>query len=372
MKFQAFYNSNQHFGENLYLEGVKDSLTFPNKVNWQVVDDFIQKHRGEYIALAMSYEAGLPFHGISPEESQHFPTLILVVPETVSNEFPEENHPTNSSQSELKPITSKKEYLENVNFLKNEIQLGNIYEVNYCMHFEDKNAQLNPYNVFQSLQQKTEAPFGIYFNFEDWYTMGASPECYLQKVGNKISSKPIKGTRKRSFNSTEDSQLIKELQNSEKERAENVMIVDLVRNDLSKLATKNSVTVEELCKVYSYKTVHQMISTISCQLKPNTTFSEIIKNTFPMGSMTGAPKKAAIEYIQQTEKRNRDWYSGTMGYIKPNGDFSLNVVIRSILYNERTKFASLSAGSAITSLANAEEEYEECLLKAQAMINALK
>lgn len=372
MKFQAFYNSNQHFGENLYLEGVKDYLTFPSKVDWQLVDDFIQKHKGAYIALAMSYEAGLPFHGIQAKESQHFPTLTLVVPKKVSHQFPEGNHSTNSSQSELKPLTSKQEYLENVNFLKKEIQLGNIYEVNYCLHFEDDNAQLNPYKVFKSLQQKTEAPFGIYFNFEDWYAMGASPECYLQKEGNKISSKPIKGTRKRSHNSTEDNKLIEELQNSEKERAENVMIVDLVRNDLSKLATKNSVNVDELCKIYSYKTVHQMVSTISCELKPETSFSSIIRDTFPMGSMTGAPKKAAIEYIQQTEKRNRDWYSGTMGYIKPNGDFSLNVVIRSILYNEKTKFASLSAGSAITSLANAEEEYEECLLKAQAMINALK
>jgi para-aminobenzoate synthetase component 1 len=150
------------------------------------------------------------------------------------------------------------------------------------------------------------------------------------------------------------------------------MIVDLVRNDLSKIASKGSVNVDELFGIYSFKQVHQMISTVSCEIKDHFTFTDIIKATFPMGSMTGAPKVRAMQIIEECESTKRGVYSGALGYIEPNGDFDFSVVIRSILYNSSNNYLSFMTGSAITSQADAESEYAECLLKAKAMFEALE
>jgi para-aminobenzoate synthetase component 1 len=170
----------------------------------------------------------------------------------------------------------------------------------------------------------------------------------------------------------QDNLLKQQLFFDEKERSENVMIVDLVRNDFSKIAIKNSVDVEELFGIYTFEQVHQMISTITCNIEQNLSFSEIIKAVFPMGSMTGAPKIAAMELIEQYEPTKRGLFSGAVGYITPKGNFDFNVVIRSILYNSTNKYISIQAGSAITIDCDAEKEYEECLLKAKAMLEALK
>ena len=193
----------------------------------------------------------------------------------------------------------------------------------------------------------------------------------MKKENYKIISQPIKGTSKR-FCDVDDDNLSKlNLENDPKERSENIMIVDLVRNDLSKTATKNSVKVEELCKIYSFKQVHQMISTIVSQIENTTSSVALLQTTFPMGSMTGAPKIAAMQIIETLEETKRGLYSGAIGYFSPNGDFDFSVVIRSILYNSKQKYLSFSVGSAITSLSNPETEYEECLLKAKAMFEVL-
>ena len=191
------------------------------------------------------------------------------------------------------------------------------------------------------------------------------------KIDDVVISQPIKGTRKRVSSFEEDEVLKKELLHCPKERSENVMIVDLVRNDLSKTAQKSSVKVEELFGIYSFKQVHQMISTITSKLKVEIDPIDVIKTTFPMGSMTGAPKLSAMRLIEKYEFRNRGVYSGSLGYIKPNGDFDFNVIIRSMVYNSTTKYLSYSVGSAITAQANAEEEYQECLLKSQAFFKVL-
>ncbi|MBO9574070.1 MAG: anthranilate synthase component I family protein, partial [Chitinophagaceae bacterium] len=198
-----------------------------------------------------------------------------------------------------------------------------------------------------------------------------SPERYLKKEGNNILSQPIKGTAARSSDAEKDSENIHSLQSSEKERAENIMIVDLVRNDLSKICTKGTVHVDELCEIYSFPQVHQMISTISGELKENTTLEEIIRATFPMGSMTGAPKKRVMELIEEYELSKRGFFSGSIGYINPDNDFDFNVVIRSALYNQSNRYLSFHTGSAITFSSDAEKEYEECLLKATAIKKAL-
>ena len=221
------------------------------------------------------------------------------------------------------------------------------------------------------LNKITQAPFSSFFHTGDYTVFCGSPERFLKREGNTLLSEPIKGTAKRGKTGEEDDKLKNDLINDPKERAENIMIVDLVRNDLSKIATKNSVTVNDLCKIHTFETVHQMISSISCEINENTPFIDIIKATFPMGSMTGVPKIRAMELIEEHESFKRGLYSGSIGYIKPNGDFDFNVVIRSLLYNKAKKLLSCSVGGAITDLSSPEKEYEECLTKVQRILDGM-
>jgi para-aminobenzoate synthetase component I len=251
------------------------------------------------------------------------------------------------------------------------INRGDIYEANFCMEFFAEKAFINPVEVFKKLDTISDAPFAAFFKNNQHYLLSASPERYLRKEGTKIISQPIKGTSKRFDDEKLDLQSKINLQNDPKERSENIMIVDLVRNDLSHSASKGSVQVEEFCEVYTFKQVHQMISTVVCEVDFSTSLVEIIKSTFPMGSMTGAPKISAMQIIEDLEETKRGLYSGTVGYFTPNNDFDFNVVIRSILYNSQNNYVSFSVGSAITALSEPEKEYEECLLKAKAMFNVL-
>ena len=274
------------------------------------------------------------------------------------------------------PITinqriSKENYLLKVSKMLEHIQRGDIYEANFCMEFFAHTNQLDPIEVFQKLAVISEAPFAVYFKNAAHYLLSASPERYLRKKGTRVISQPIKGTSKRSADPIADAQFKVDLAQNEKERSENIMIVDLVRNDLSHTATKGSVAVEELCEIYTFKQVHQMISTVVSEVEDTTPPVEIIRTTFPMGSMTGAPKISAMQIIETLEETKRGLYSGAVGYFTPEGDFDFNVVIRSILYNAKNEYLSFSVGSAITAQAIAAQEYEECLLKAKAMFEVL-
>jgi len=276
-----------------------------------------------------------------------------------------------SSTIKLSSRTSKEDYIKAVNRLKEELQFGNIYEINYCIEFWAKQ-NINPSLVFEKLNELSQAPFSAFYKLKDNYLLCASPERYLQKNGSKVISQPIKGTARRSVDTEEDRLLAQNLSLDEKERSENVMIVDLVRNDLSRTAQKNSVTVEELYGVYTFKNVHQLVSTVSSNLKPNFTFTDLLKTSFPMGSMTGAPKIKAMELIDQFENFNRSLYSGSVGYIDPDGNLDFNVVIRSLFYNQSKHYLSARVGSAITIHASAEKEYEECLVKASSLFECLR
>jgi para-aminobenzoate synthetase component 1 len=267
---------------------------------------------------------------------------------------------------------SKENYLLKVSKILEHIQRGDIYEANFCMEFYAENAKIEPLEIYHKLNTISEPPFAVYFKNQDHYLLSASPERYLRKEGTKVISQPIKGTSKRNENPILDEQLKSDLAQNEKERSENIMIVDLVRNDLSHTATKGSVQVEELCEVYTFKQVHQMISTIVSEVENTTSPVEIIRTTFPMGSMTGAPKISAMQIIETLEETKRGLYSGAVGYFSPHGDFDFNVVIRSILYNAKNEYLSFSVGSAVTSKAIPENEYEECLLKAKAMFEVLQ
>lgn len=267
---------------------------------------------------------------------------------------------------------SKELYTEKVSQMLEHIHRGDIYEANFCMEFYAENAQIDPLKIYSKLNAISQPPFAVYFKKENHFLLSASPERYLKKEETKVISQPIKGTARRNTDRIIDEQSKKDLENNSKERAENIMIVDLVRNDLSRTATKGSVEVEELCHVYTFKQVHQMISTVVSEVENTISPVEIIKTTFPMGSMTGAPKISAMKIIEELEETKRGLYSGAVGYFTPEGDFDFNVVIRSVLYNSKNQYVSFSVGSAITSEATPEGEYEECLLKAKAMFEVLK
>jgi para-aminobenzoate synthetase component 1 len=282
------------------------------------------------------------------------------------------NDNAQSKDIKIKMRIHKDAYFEKVNTMLGHIHRGDIYEANFCQEFYAEDSIINPLKTFNKLNNISQPPFAVFLKLNEFYLLCASPERYLQKQGEKIISQPIKGTAKRSRNEEKDKALKFELSQNDKERSENIMIVDLVRNDLSHTAKKGSVEVEELCKVYTFKQVHQMISTVSSLLDNDDDYIETIKTTFPMGSMTGAPKIKAMEIIENLEATKRGLYSGAVGYFTPENNFDFNVVIRSILYNEAKKYLSFSVGSAITAKSNPHDEYEECLIKAKAMREALK
>lgn len=269
-----------------------------------------------------------------------------------------------------KPSLDRKTYNRKLKTILNHIQLGDIYEMNFCFPFEG-DGEIDPYTVYELLCNSSPAPFSCFYKLKENFLLCSSPERFIQKTGSKIISQPIKGTAKRGSTIVEDEELKSDLYNNEKERSENVMIVDLVRNDLSRIAERGSVHVDELFGIYSFPSVHQMISTVSAAMRNDVSFTGILKALFPMGSMTGAPKIRAMEIINEQEEFNRGLYSGSVGYIKPNGDFDLNVVIRSILYNSVQKKISIPVGSAITAASDPDKEYDECLLKANALLSVL-
>ncbi len=279
--------------------------------------------------------------------------------------------PRNKSQSyNLEPRLTKQEYISKIYKIKEHILRGDIYEINFCQEFFT-HAGFDPFSGYTKLNQVSPAPYSCFFRLNNKYLLSASPERFLKKVGGRIISQPIKGTARRGANDNEDKRLKLLLHQNKKERAENIMIVDLVRNDLSKIAHKGSVSVDELCGIYSFKQVNHLISTISASTNENS-IEQIVRATFPMGSMTGAPKIKAMRLSEKYETTKRGLYSGAVGYITPEKDFDFNVVIRSLQYNKENNYLSYMVGGAITHLSEAEKEYEECLIKALAIEEMLK
>lgn len=275
-------------------------------------------------------------------------------------------HPINWSTR-----SSKSDYFNQFEVIQNHLTRGDIYEVNYCQEFYSQVENFAPHLAFTALNSIAKAPFSCYFNYQSHYLMCASPERYLQKTERQLLSQPIKGTTSRGKTAEEDHALLRALQNNPKERSENIMIVDLVRNDLARTAAKDSVQVTELCGGYRFNNVQHLISSITSTIKDKTPTIEALSTTFPMGSMTGAPKVRAMEIASKCEPFYRGLYSGAVGYFTPNDDFDFNVVIRSLQYNARENYLSYAVGSAITAASTAEQEYQECLLKAINILRAL-
>lgn len=263
-------------------------------------------------------------------------------------------------------------YFEAFSALQRHIRQGDIYEVNLCQEFFSEHATLNPLEAYRRLNELSPTPFSCFFKYNQKYILSASPERFLSKTGSTLLSQPIKGTAPRGKNAEEDQQLKDTLLTNPKEISENIMIVDLVRNDLTRSAQPGSVKAAELLQVHSFKQVHQLVSTITCQLRADVSAAAAIRNTFPPGSMTGAPKISAMKLIDRYELSRRGIYSGAVGYFSPQGNFDFSVVIRTMLYNAESGYLSFHTGGAITEGADPEKEYNECLLKGKALFEVLK
>lgn len=358
---------------------------------------FTQKHRNNWLFGHVCYDIKNEVEDLttSHDDKLCFPDLFFFQPKDVlflqgnvltiecTDEMPEQiyksmtedsfaNHLSGDKNIRLQQRILKEEYIAIINKIKQHILRGDCYELNFCGEFFSEDCIINPIEVYQQLSQVSPSPFAAFYKLNNKYVLCASPERFMQKQNNRLISQPIKGTTKRNIeNKMLDDDLKQHLQNSKKDKIENVMITDLVRNDMSKICRRGSVKVNELFGVYSYPQVHQMITTVEGEVDENLNLSDALKALFPMGSMTGAPKRKVMQLIDNYERSKRGLYSGSMGYITPGNNWDFNVVIRSILYNASNRYLSFQTGSAITFGSNAEEEYNECLLKAEAMMNVL-
>ena len=277
-----------------------------------------------------------------------------------------------SVKDNLELRLKKRDYVKSINSIKDHIRIGDIYELNFCMDYYSNDIIIDPVKSYISLNSLTESPMSAFIKLKSFHLLSSSPERFIKKKNNRIKTQPIKGTVRREKNINNDLKNINYLNNNSKELSENHMIVDLVRNDLSRIAKKGTVTVKELSTLYSFKNVHQLISTVEAEINNSTKISKILESTFPMGSMTGAPKIRSMELIEKFEKTQRGIYSGAVGYISPKTDFDFNVVIRSIIYDSQRKNLNINVGSAITFASDPDKEFDECKLKAEAMISSLK
>jgi para-aminobenzoate synthetase component I len=343
---------------------------------------FLDDNKGDFVFVALSYDLKNEIENLesnNPTEV-NIPNITAFVPKYIYKSeiggFKIINQVTSEVQvksgtielkgegeSYIKLISPLKEdYFKHFENIQSHISRGNCYEINYCTEFKGI-GKLDIFSAYKRLNKLSLAPHSFFVRHGNFAHVGASPERFFKKEGSKIISEPIKGTSRKGLDKKENELLAKELLNSEKERAENIMIVDLVRNDLNKICKTGTVIVENLCKLVTLKTVHQLVSTISGELSKEVSFVDIIKSLYPMGSMTGAPKVSSMKIIEEEENFKRGMYSGSIGVIEPNGDVDMNVVIRSINADISKEILSVGVGSAITSKSEVNKEYEECLLK---------
>lgn len=374
--------------ELLIAAGVKHELkTGPDA--FKQLDGFLKQYPNEWLFGFFAYDLKNQLEALESKHPDYigFPELYFFIPQKlivvdkngaciagkqwIDEVLQQEATTADLSSVSLQQRVAKQQYIEDVEAIKQHIINGDVYELNYCVEFFAENISIQPEHVYDKLRNRSAVPFGSFIKYHQQYVMGASPERFLLKQGNTVYSQPIKGTTKRGGSAEEDEIFKHEMLHSEKERAENLMIVDLVRNDLARSAQTGTIKVEELFGIYSFPQVHQMISTVSAITRPDVSIPDIIQNAFPMGSMTGAPKIMAMRLIEQYERTKRGLYSGAIGFITPEGNMDLNVVIRSIQYNAAKQYLNFEVGGAITYDSVAESEYEECLLKAKAMFEVL-
>jgi len=264
---------------------------------------------------------------------------------------------------------TKKGFEDSVEKVRQYIKSGDIYQANLTQRFSGKTT-LSSYELYRDLRRFSPAPFGAYLNFDDFNILSNSPERFIKCVDKKLETRPIKGTRPRGKNKEEDLKLQEELRNSEKDRAELLMIVDLERNDIGRISKIGSVKVPELFVIEPYANVNHLVATVVGELDDDKDTVDVIKATFPGGSITGAPKIRSMEIIDELEPTQRNVYTGSIGYIGFNGDMDLNIAIRTIVKKEDEVYFQVGGG--MTWGSNPEEEYQETLDKAQSIMKALR
>ena len=392
----GYPDSGYHSWDFLVAAGVVDELRLPAGNAFSALSDWVNGH-GDWCFGTLAYDLKNEVERLvsGHPDGVGWPDLYFFQPEVViglrgnqatifsKNRDPEEvaqsvirtlvtaSPPGLTTPAPLQTRFSRSDYLATVTAIQQHILAGDMYELNLCQEFFAEGLHLDPVSVFSRLNALASAPFSAYFRLQEHYLCCASPERFLKKTGNHLVSQPIKGTRRRGTTPEQDAAIRQELAASEKDRAENVMIVDLVRNDLARSCQPGSVRVAELFGIHTFETVHQMISTVTGTLRDGMDGLAALRAAFPMGSMTGAPKVMAMQLIERYERSRRGLYSGAVGYCTPEGDFDFNVVIRSILYNATTCYASVHVGGAIIYDSVPEQEYEECLVKAAAMLRVL-
>ncbi len=339
--------------------------------------DYLDKmlDRGYYALGFFSYEFFKYLKmGVMPKEGKEdwpIPELSFLFFEEsnlVKSDF--ENFSGGPAENKVSPISNmtKESYIQMVNKARQYIARGDIYQANLSQRFETT-FEIQPEQFLFKLQKAQPVPLACCIDFGEFQLISGSMELFLRKQGRQIVTRPIKGTRKRGADKMEDQALREELYNSKKERAENLMIVDLMRNDLGRVCELGSVRVNRLFEIESYTTLFQMMSEVEGKLLEETTISDIVKNTFPPGSVTGAPKVRAMEIIGELEPHLRGPYCGAIGLFKPDGDFVLSVAIR-VLVSSRGK-GTFWVGGGIMWDSIPEQEYIETLVKAEAIMRAL-
>jgi para-aminobenzoate synthetase component I len=402
--FGTFLDSNSHNSQDKYSKYDLLAATDPidiltleaNATDEQIFSKINNFIKGSWVFGTIAYDFKNHIEDLSSNNTDYlsFPDLLLFKPATIFRLKSDQltiistldpnsvfdqlckievlNDVRKSKMHSIMVSDTHEQYLNQISKIKHKIRDGDIYELNYCQAFYADGIIENPAHLFEELNNNMGSPFSVYFQAYDYHLLCMSPERYICKRTEKVISQPIKGTIRRGINEKEDELLKIRLANSEKDRAENVMIVDLVRNDFSRVCIPGSVVVEELFGIHTFRRVIQMISTVSGRLKEGYGFAELLRASFPMGSMTGAPKIRSMELIEEFESFKRSWYSGSFGYLEPNGDFDFNVIIRSIIYNSKNARIVFPAGGAIVFDSDQEEEYQETLLKINPISEFLK
>jgi len=337
----------------------------------------------------ISYEAMLPFLGIKSKHPRknmlhmlfyesvlkydHDSDIITISCPAKDNyddlfeTLPEENESSLSPISELRSTITKKEYIDKINKIKWHIHEGDIYQANFTSRMDLKSTRA-PFDTYKRLRRLNPAPYGCYINFSDYQIISSSPERMFLKQGNYITSGPIKGTIARGNNVIEENENLAKLLDSEKDKAELLMIVDLVRNDLGKIARTGTVSVDSIYKPEIYSSLIHLVSDISAELKSDTKITDIFHALLPGGSITGAPKKRAVEIIGENEDTPRGVYTGCIGYVDgETADF--NIAIRTLTHSNG--LYHIHAGGGIVADSDPENEYNEMLLKAKNLLKAV-
>ncbi len=355
-----------HFGFGLHAELFSLSPGLPDPAGFPDAYFFVPEH----LVLLTESSVRISSYSLAPE--QVLRNILQMPVGKPATAVKPAGHGSRSSPP-LVPRLSRAEYIAIVEKLQAHIHRGDCYEINFCQEFAASDCAIHPPAVFLELGRVSPNPFAVYYKLNDSYLLCASPERYIRLEGGRIWSQPIKGTSPRYISDgARDAASAETLVRSEKERAENVMVVDLVRNDLSRVCVPGSVEAEEICGVYPFPQVFQMISTVTGLLQEGKNWVDAVAASFPMGSMTGAPKKKVLELIRRYETGGRGLFSGAVGYVDPAGNADFNVVIRSVLYDAARLQLSCCVGSGITWYADPAAEYEECLHKVSAILQVLE